>query len=184
MFVIAPCTMPTMGFWEFLSELVKALAWPGLIAGTVYFFRDELRGLLKRLVSAKFPGGEVNFGDGHISSSEAEKIKSRTPTRERMELQILNTLFTKQVNKWPNLDVLWTFIITGSDEFREAKGKLLGEGLIGETPDHQIFITRQGFKYCKSHYDEIKDAPQWWENEQIDPEKLRKVLSGEIGPKD
>ena len=132
--------------------------------------------------------------EGVLPLAEAIKIEFRSSSSSsaelftRMEYRILNTLFTKQVNKWPNLDVVWTFIITGPskeyDDYREAKGKLLADGLINETTDYMIFITRKGFKFCKEHYDEIKDAPQWWHKEQMNPENLRKVMFGEFGPKD
>jgi hypothetical protein len=108
-------------------------------------------------------------------------LAEATPRRKTaMEYKILNTLWTKQVNKWPDLSLLFTFkLAPGSPEFaafREAGGKLIGEGLISENPDGQYFLTQAGFSYCKVNH---KDFPgdQWWPEETINKENLKRVLS-------
>jgi hypothetical protein len=101
-----------------------------------------------------------------------------------MEKRILNTLFVQQVNLWPEPGTRWTFIITGSYEYTEAKGKLLGKGFIGETKEHMIFITNVGYDYCIDHYDEIKNSGRWWDEIPVDDKNLRKVLARELRPKD
>ena len=104
---------------------------------------------------------------------------SKPRQRTAMEYKILNTLWTKQVNKWPDFSLLFTFKLgPGSPEFagfREAGGKLIGERLIFETPDGQYFLTRTGYDYCKNHYKEFP-SDQWWPEETINTENLAKVV--------
>ncbi len=86
---------------------------------------------------------------GEIKPSQIDK----TPNlRSSMEYKILNTLWTKQVNKYQDLSVLFTFkIFPNSPEFNEFRlsgAKLIGEGLISETPnDGNYHITQKGFDY-------------------------------------
>lgn len=105
--------------------------------------------------------------------------KALKRSREKMEYQILNTLWTKQVNKFPDYSGLWTFRINANTpvflQYREAASKLIGEGLISETEQGQLYLTREGFNYCKSHYKEFPPE-QWWPEEAIDQEKLRIAL--------
>jgi len=107
----------------------------------------------------------------------AAKAKSR---RTLMEYMILNTAWTKQVNKWPDLSLIFTFRMNFSSlseqqAFREAGAKLIGEGLIMETSDGQYGLTISGFAYCKEHYKEFP-SEQWWPEEKINEENLKKVL--------
>lgn len=106
-------------------------------------------------------------------------IESTPRRRTAMEYKILNTLWTKQVNKWPDVSLLFSFKLgPGSPEFpgfREAGGKLIGEGLISETPDGQYFLTPSGFEFCKKNYKEFPDD-QWWPEETINKENLAKVV--------
>ena len=62
-------------------------------------------------------------------------------------------------------------------EFRVAGAKLIGEELIGETPnDGNYHLTQKGYDYCKEHYKEF-GSDQWWPEETLDQEKLKKVLN-------
>jgi hypothetical protein len=114
---------------------------------------------------------------GEVKPSQIDK----TPNlRSPMEYKILNTLWTKQVNKYQDLSVLFTFKIFPNspefNEFRLAGAKLIGEGLIAETPnDGSYHITQKGYDYCKQHYREF-GFDQWWPEETLDQEKLKKVL--------
>jgi hypothetical protein len=113
---------------------------------------------------------------GSIRSDESSIARVRQP----LEFKILNTLWTKQVNKWPDRSQLFTFRINaGSPEFlqfREAASKLMGEQLVGETDSGQLYLTDGGFQYCKSNH---KTFPidQWWPQESINAESLQRVLS-------
>ena len=113
---------------------------------------------------------------GQIQPSQIEKL----PTRRPMEFKILNTLWTKQVNKFPDFSGVWTFRINANSTefmaFREAGNKLLGEGLIGETDQGQFHLTHKGFEYCKQHFKEFP-SDQWWPKEQINKEQLKKVIA-------
>lgn len=112
---------------------------------------------------------------GQIQPSQMEKLSTRRP----MEFKILNTLWTKQVNKFPDFSGVWTFRINANSPefmpFREAGNKLLGEGLIGETDQGQFHLTHAGFEYCKQHFNEFPQD-QWWPEEQINKQQLKKVI--------
>lgn len=99
--------------------------------------------------------------------------------RQPMEYKILNTLWTKQVNKFPSFNPVFTFIISQNSpeymKFRESGGKLIGEGLISETEKGHYHLTQQGWEYCEKHYEEFP-PDQWWPSETIDEENLKKVL--------
>ncbi len=114
------------------------------------------------------------------ATSAANSSKSK---RTLMEYMILNTLWTKQINKWPELSIFFTFTMyfpTPSERqaFREAGAKLIGEGLITESDKGQYLLTTQGFDYCKKHYKEFPPE-QWWPEEGINLENLEKVIGTE-----
>lgn len=95
-----------------------------------------------------------------------------------VQKQILNTLWTKQVNRWPNLsEGAWSFRINANAgsffKFTKAKSKLILQGLITETNEGHIILTPPGFEYCRDHYEEIKSTDQWWPEETINEEKLK-----------
>ena len=114
---------------------------------------------------------------GEIHQSQVDR---KPVARSSMENKILNTLWTKQVNKFQDLSTIFTFKIFSNSpefvEFRVAGAKLIGEGLISETPnDGNYHLTQQGYEYCKAHYKEF-GTDQWWPEEILDQEKLKKVL--------
>ncbi len=95
-----------------------------------------------------------------------------------MQKRILNTLWTKQVNRWPDISKgVWSFRISPGDgqfpAFTRAKSRLILQGLITEANHGHIILTPPGFNYCRDHYDEIESAPQWWSEETINQEKLK-----------
>jgi len=109
-------------------------------------------------------------------SPEKEKTTSK---RDPMEYKILNTLWTKQVNKFPEFTTLFTFVISPNTpeylKFREFGGKLIGEGLIGETPEGHYHLTLDGFEYSKNNHEKYP-SDQWWPEEPIIEKNLKKVL--------
>ncbi|MFA5205066.1 MAG: hypothetical protein WC708_11750 [Lentisphaeria bacterium] len=117
---------------------------------------------------------------------EISVIIIRGDSRTLMEYMILNTLWTKQVNKWPDLSILFTFGMNFSapsekQAFQEAGAKLIGEGLITETSNGQYALTIRGFEYCKKHYKKFPPE-QWWPEETINEENLKMVIkTGAIG---
>ncbi len=105
---------------------------------------------------------------------------SHDAKRSAMELKILNTLIHKQMLKWPDRSQWFTFRLATADpefvEWRVATSKLLGEGLIAETDEGQVFLTNKGFNYCAGNYHSFpKD--QWWPTETMGLSAMLKLLS-------
>ena len=103
--------------------------------------------------------------------------------------KILNTLWIHQINRFPDYSVsdprVWTFRInyTGHSspepeflQFRDSSNKLLGAGLVGETPDGQLFLTLAGFDYCKEQYKEFP-PDKFFPETAIDQNKLNMALA-------
>lgn len=106
--------------------------------------------------------------------------ESRPRTRSLMEYMILNTLWTKQVNKWPDLSQFFTFTMnffspSETKAFADAAEILIKEGLIALATNGQYVLTIPGFDYCKTHYKEFPKE-QWWPEEQIDSANLKSVV--------
>jgi len=100
--------------------------------------------------------------------------------KSAIELKILNTLWNRQVNRFPLLKKTWTFRINeiAPDflQFREAANRLIGEGLVGETGVGQLYLTHKGLQYCKEHYQTFP-PDMWFEPMDLDPDKLKQILS-------
>jgi class 3 adenylate cyclase len=142
----------------------------------------------KQIGSSQYTPDEHHDRMARASSKPPESASYHSSTtRSLMEQKILNTLFTKQVNKWPNYDSVWTFYISPSSpdyaDYFEARTKLIAQGLISFTRDSKqhIYLSMDGFIYCVYHYHEFP-ADQWWPEEQMDQAKLRLVLSRKLGP--
>jgi len=107
------------------------------------------------------------------------KFDRKTSKRSKMEYKILNTLWTKQVNKFPDFSRVFTFTIYSNSieypKFCESVGKLMAEGIVGLTSVGQYCLTPNGFNYCKEHYTEF-GSDQWWPEETINEDNLKKVL--------
>ena len=109
----------------------------------------------------------------NIEFPKSEKARERTS----MEFKILNTLWTKQVNYYPNYSKLWGFRVNaGAPEyldFREAANRLIGEGLINESDQGQYFLTRNGIKFCAKNYTTFPNPEdQYWPDEKIKEENI------------
>lgn len=162
-------------------EVISAFAqllWPLVVVIVSFWFREDLRNVLARLRKGKFPGGEFELDEGKEKPPPPEQ---HDRARSAMEFKILKTLWTKQVNRFPKYDGVWTFRLNSVApeflDFREAVNKLIGEGLIDETPEGQVFLTRRGFEYCKAHHSQFPDD-QWWPEEKLNAEQLAKALEG------
>lgn len=122
------------------------------------------------------------YTSGHITREQVEHNQGQPHRRSLMEYKILNTLWTKQVNKWPDLAAFFTFkIFDKSSEYRrfkEAGGKLIGEGLLNETEDGQYVLTYEGWDYCKANFKEFP-PDQWWPEEKINQDNLIKIVGKE-----
>ena len=100
--------------------------------------------------------------------------------RTAMEYKILNTLWNKQIGKFPDLDVFFTFRLNASAPeflaFREAGNRLLVEGLIGETNVGQFHLTQTGLRYCAKNYKAIP-VDMWGQYEPSYQDNLAGVLA-------
>ncbi len=110
-----------------------------------------------------------------IHGHHAEKPKLRTA----FEYKILQTLWTKQVSKFPDFSKVFTFRINANSpefiEYHKASTELIKENLISETVDGQAHLTSVGWEYCKEHYEDFP-PDQWWPSDSMNEENLRKVL--------
>lgn len=166
------------GNWPASTDILRALAdlaWPFVVFLVALLLREELRGLVARLRRGKFPGGEVQFDASTQEPPPAERPLQRTA----MEYKILKTCWTKQVNRYPKYEGVWTFRVHASApeflEFREAANKLIGEGLISESDQGQLYLTRQGFEYCKENY-ACFPGDEYWPEEKLNQDKLKLAL--------
>ena len=144
-------------------------------------FKNETRQILSLVsnVSAK-ASNITNFyleqdeKKGKLESSKA-KADKRTPT----EYKILNTLWIKQVAKYPDMDGFWSFRLSEESpefsEFREAALHLMFEGLIYKRENNQVALTLEGFTYCAKHYTEFPLA-KWFKEEPQYQDNLEKAL--------
>ncbi len=119
----------------------------------------------------------VYLSQGVVNPKDAVPEKGRQP----MEWQILNTLWTQQVNKFPDRQQLFTFKMDFADpelnrQFAEAAGKLIGEKLIARAEDGKLFLTERGFEFALSNYTHFPSL-RWWQDEKLDTSNLNRVLS-------
>lgn len=94
------------------------------------------------------------------------------------ERKLLRTLWVKQVNKFPDISQIFSFRLSVAAPeftmFREAGGKLMARGLVGESEEGFYFLTREGFRYCDEHFAELGDS-MWLAWEAPDPTKLDRI---------
>ena len=148
-------------------------------------FKNDTRQMFAVLSSASATVHNViNASTPKVQERESEeKPKTERESKERpktaMELKILNTLWNRQVLKFPELNGSWTFRLNQVApeflEFREAGSRLLGEGLISETDIGQFQLTVKGLRYCAKHH---KDFPtdMWVKHVPIPKDNLEKLL--------
>ena len=152
-------------------------SFPFVILLIVLIFRKEIKEKIAKITEAIIAGNKFLFDKGDISFEEV--IKKKKPASTPMRNKILNTLWTKQVNAFPDFSRVWTFRINANSPefmaFLEEGNRLLGEGLIGETDQGQFHLTQTGFQHCKKHYLEF-GTDQWWPNDTINEKHLGKVL--------
>lgn len=169
-----------MDWKTLIAEIVASVTWPTAVALIAWWFRSDIRKLVQRLTRLRHNETEVEFAH-QTSVPETElavEASDRKQQRSAMEYKILRTLWTKQVNRWPDMSHLWTFRMNANYdrflEYREASNRLIGEGLVRETNHGQLYLTKEGFAYCKEHYHDFP-SDQWWPEETIDEKKLGEV---------
>lgn len=143
--------------------------------------KSEVVSLRSEVANAIAVSAQVNQ-TFHLTGLAGSIPESRVGQHQRspMEYKILNTLWTKQVLKYPDMSQRFTFRIHATSpeflQFREAGNRLLGEGHIGETDSGQFYLTDQGLEFCKANYRDFP-AAQWWPEEQFDDQNLKMVLN-------
>jgi hypothetical protein len=123
--------------------------------------------------------GELDAGVPELPETPSSSQSAETPPRRSpLEYKILNTLWTKNVNRHPQ-HLSWWFKIASNapsyPHYVEAKATLLAEGLIRQGKNGMIGLTEDGWNYCKQHYKEFPPG-QWWDQHPINEEKLPQVL--------
>lgn len=154
-----------------------------LIASFVYFVLP----IVSRLKLGNLLDIDTRLYEDKISKVELEMkaLSEELPTaiaerpKTAMEYKILNTLWNKQVGKFPDLDVFFTFRLNKSApeflEFREAGNRLMGKGLISETDIGHFYLKSAGLQYCSKNYNTFP-ADMWFKYESLYQDNLGKVL--------
>ena len=125
------------------------------------------------------PSG-IDITSQRMLVTKEEEASTQVPVkRSRLQLKILLTLWTKQVDLFPDMDKLWLLKISpASTEFgryKRALGELIDEGLVSETEEGFCYITQDGFAYCARHHAEL-GADQWYPEHQAKQSNMDKVL--------
>ena len=175
-FIKAPCWIPPL-------LVISAICFIPLFLVGIFLmqtvFRRELQEdpyYSKWLMGEKGQQGKPQTAKITLTAATAVSPAKR---RSLMEYMILNTLWTKQVNKWPDLSLFFTFSMnfaapSETKAFKDATNILIAEGLITVADNGQYMLTIEGFDYCKTHYKEFPNE-QWWPEEQINKDNLAKV---------
>lgn len=154
-----------------------------LIASFVYFVLP----IISRLKLGNLIDIETKPLENMISKDEVEKrgLPDELPTaiaerpKTAMEYKILNTLWNKQVGKFPDFDVFFTFSLNTSAteflEFQEAGNRLMWKGLISETDIGHFYLKSAGLRYCSKNYKTFP-ADMWFKYESLYQDNLGKVL--------
>jgi len=144
-----------------------------LIASFVFF----LLPITSRLKLGNLIDWKKELEQGKTPMPEPQE-PTMTP-KTAMQYKILNTLWVKQVGKFSDLHVIFTFRLNQTApeflEFREAGNRLMGEGLISETDTGQFGLTWKGLRYCAEHYKEFP-ADMWFDYERSYQDNLSEVL--------
>ncbi len=129
--------------------------------------------------------GKVEVG---LNIAEESELKEKPKTiaelkgriKTKLEIKILNTLWKRQLLKYPELNGSWAFrlnfVAPEYHEFRESCNRLIGEGLIRETSNGLFTLTIEGLKYCSEHYKNFPDE-MWFEDKPIPEGNLKKLLN-------
>lgn len=120
-------------------------------------------------------GPELEKGPEPEKPEKEEKVDIAFRRPSFIELKILNTLWNRQVNKFPDLKCRFTFIVKGDNDFAEAGGQLLAQGMIAKTSDGQYYLTNKGAKYCAKNYKEFP-PDMWFKKQPINEENVKIIM--------
>jgi len=110
-----------------LPGILDALCWPLLVLVFVWLFKNDIRGLVKRLVKAELPGSAFEFGDASIDKPvqqpspepKTESVaKAKQPKRDSIRWGNSGNLF------WAGHDLMWTIdvLLRGAPREKIAYG--------------------------------------------------------------
>jgi hypothetical protein len=106
--------------------------------------------------------------------------KRELANRSSIEYRILKTLWTKQVNRFPRYEGVWSFRLNSrAPDFLEAHraaGKLIRERLVAPTTEGQYYLTLRGFEFCKKNYRDFPEVEEWLPDEKLNEGQLNKAL--------
>ncbi len=124
----------------------------------------------KSLDSEQLPG----MRDGISTHLESPMVSHYNA----MALKILNTLWVKQVNKFPDLKYRFSFTVNNLANadvlsYLYAETKLQKDRLIGITPEGQFYLTDIGLRYCMNNYQHFPNDS--WYPEPLDNTKLQEA---------
>ncbi len=144
----------------------------------VQSFKQDTRQMLA-IFSQHSASANVTIGNLSEGQKKKDEIKSENKPRTAMEFKILNTLWNRQVLKFPDLNTRFTFRINQPAPefipFLEAGISLMREGLITETDFGQFMLTNEGFRYCAEHYKEFP-SDMWFDYFPLEEDNLKKAL--------
>jgi len=143
------------------------------IIATLFTDGEYLLNLLAIMRGDKEWFGFQKFKLRHDSINASQR-EGRTP----MEYKILNTLWTQQVNYYPEFSKLWGFAIgvvaPEYQNFRDAINRLIEEGLVFRNEQGMHFLTGSGIIFCAENYESFpKKDEQYYPDERIKDENLR-----------
>jgi len=122
--------------------------------------------------------GKTNLKTSSSSSPDIT-ITPVTGSLSRDKMKLLNTLWTKQVNRYPEMDFAFSFGYLGesslAENFHRTGRSLLNDNLVGVTSDNQYYLTLKGLLYCKENYEKFPKE-LWGEQEKLDERKLEIVF--------
>ena len=151
--------------------------WPLSVALVAYWYREDVKLLLSRLLEAKFPGVELKLVQSGVVYPAPQVVARKW---SEIEYRILKTLWTKQVNKFPKYEGVWSFRVNRDspeyESFWEAGGRLIGEGFVDVDTNAQLYLTVKGFTYCRDNHKNFPDVEEWYPHETLIPEKLQQAL--------
>jgi hypothetical protein len=107
--------------WNQATEIIKQLAWPLTTLSLAWLLRREVGAVIRRMESAKLPGGTVlSFGNASIDKSSERAIKSvQTSSVDRADWSKTGNLY------WLAHDLTWTIDVI----LRNAAGPYITHGL-------------------------------------------------------
>ncbi len=115
---------------------------------------------------------------GNVPAQQVSESNSEDKRKTATELKILNTLWNRQVVRFPDLNKFWTFRLSTTSpeflQFREAGNRLMGQGLIAETDKGQFRLTKRGLHYCAEHYEEFP-PDMWFEYIPLTEDNLQRL---------